>query len=220
MRVKRPIRTTPRVLLMNAQRCVSSILLCLCGPGGIFAQAAEHVPLCWRARPKDQCSAFVVTNAGAYSRLVKATPEEGSVAAVLDYGLMVNVTSHDAVGASFFASIETNAAVGPAVRYRRWFDANSSLDLALGVPTNGRQTGVFGLVEVNPTDWLGVALRPKLIQASDYTNCTTFPCAPVTRTQFGATAGFELSGPPALAASLVGVLAFVIAIGASGSWTK
>ena len=192
------------------------MLLCLCVPAGVFAQSPDQASLCWRARPKPQCGVFVLTDAGVYTRLVKATPEEGSTAAVLDYGLMVNVTSHDAVGASFFASIETNAAVGPAVRYRRWFGTNASLDLALGVPTNGRQTGVFGLVKVNPNDWLGVALRPKLIQGYDFTNCTTFPCAPVTRTHFGATAGFELSGPPGAAASVAGLLAFLIAIAASG----
>ena len=201
---------------MDGRCCVSSIMLCLCLPAVAFAQAADQKTVCWRARPKPQCSAFVLTDAGIYDRLVKATPEERSIAAVLDYGLMLNVTPHDAVGASFFVSIETNAAVGPAVRYRRWFDSNASLDLALGVPTNGRQTGVFGLVKVNPTDWFGVAVRPKLIQGYDYTNCTTFPCAPVTRIRFGATAGFELSGPPAVAASLAGLLAFVIAIATAG----
>jgi len=190
-------------------------MLCLCLPAVGFAQTADQAAVCWRARPKPRCGAFVVTDAGVYERLVKATPEERSFAAVLDYGVMLNVTPHDAVGASFFVSIETNAAVGPAVRYRRWFDSNASLDLALGVPTNGRQTGVFGLVKVNPTDWLGVAVRPKLIQGYDYPNCTTF-CAPVTRTRFGATAGLELSGPPAVAASLAGLLAFVIGIAASG----
>jgi hypothetical protein len=192
------------------------MLLCLCVPAAVVAQAAEQSGLCWRARPKPQCGAFVLSDAGVYARLVKATPEERSLAAVLDYGLMLNVTPHDAVGASFFVSIETNAAVGPAVRYRRWFDSQASLDLAVGVPTNGRQTGVFGLVKVNPTDWLGLAVRPKLIRGYDYTNCTTFPCAPVTRTRFGATAGLELSGPPAVAASLAGLLAFVIAIATSG----
>lgn len=194
------------------------MLLCLCATTGAIAQAVAQAPLCWRARPKAQCGAFVVTNAGVYSRVVKATPEEGSLAAVLDFGLMVNVTPRDAVGASFFASIETNAAVGPAVRYRRWLDSRASVDLALGVPTNGRQTGVFGLVKVSPTDWLGVALRPKLIRGYDYPSCTTVSCAPpVTRTKFGATAGVELSGPPAVAASLVGLLAFVVAIAASGA---
>lgn len=113
-------------------------------------------------------------------------------------------------------SIETNPAVGPAVRYRRWFDSNSSLDVALGVPTNGRQSGVFGFVKVNPTHWLGVALRPKLIRAYDYSNCPPF-CAPVMRTRFGMTAGLELSGPPGAAASAVGLLALIIAFASLSS---
>lgn len=202
---------------MHSRSCVSTILLSMCVAAGLFAQAGEQSGLCWRAQPKPQCGVFLLTNAGIYTRLVQATPDERSLAAVLDYGFMVSVTPHDAVGASFFASIETNAAVGPAVRYRRWIDNHASLDLALGVPVNGRQTGVFGLVKVNPNDWLGVALRPKLIQGYDYTSCTTFPCAPVRRTQFGATAGVELSGPPGLAASAVGALAFLLAIAASGA---
>ena len=200
---------------MNSRCCFSTMLLSLYVPAGVVAQAAEQSGLCWRARPKPQCGAFVLTDAGLYTRLVRATPDEGSTAAVLDYGLMVNVTPRDAVGASFFASIETNAAVGPAVRYRRWFGTNASLDLAVGVPINGRQSGVFGLVKVNPTDWLGVALRPKLIQGYDFTNCTTFLCAPTTRTHFGATAGVELSGPPGFAASVVGALAFLLAVAAA-----
>ena len=192
------------------------MLLCQSVPAGVVAQTMGGAALCWRARPRPQCGAFLLTDAGAYTRLVKAASDEGPFAAVFDYGIMVNVTPHDAVGASFFASIETNAAVGPAVRYRRWFGTNSALDVALGVPTNGRQSGVFGLVKVNPTHWLGVALRPKVIRAYDYSNCPPL-CTPVMRTRFGTTAGLELNGPPGAAASALGLLAFIIAFASLSS---
>lgn len=202
--------------LADGRCCVLLMLVCPSVPAGVVAQAVGGAALCWRARPRPQCGAFVLTDAGGYGRLVKAASDEGRFAAVFDYGVMVNVTPHDAVGASFFASLETNPAAGPAVRYRRWFDSNSSLDVALGVPTNGRQSGVFGLVKVNPTHWLGVALRPKLIRAYDYSNCPPF-CAPVMRTRFGTTAGVELSGPPGVAASAVGLLALIIAFASLSS---
>jgi hypothetical protein len=202
---------------MNRFGSALLLLLSLWVPASTRAQAAEGKAVCLRAEPKPQCGAFVLTNAGLYSRLVRANPDEGSYAAVLDYGLMVNVTPRDAVGASFFASIETNAAAGPAVHYRHWFDATSSLDAAVGVATIGQGApGLYGLVKVNPAPWVGVALRPKLVRGYDYTKCLMDTvCVPATRTRFGAAVGVELGGAPGVLAALGGVLAFLIGVASS-----
>jgi hypothetical protein len=202
---------------MNRSCCALLVLLALCVPTSTRAQAAEGKAVCLRAEPKPQCKTFVLTNAGLYGRLVRANPEEGPYTAVLDYGLMVNVTPRDAVGASFFASIETNAAAGPAVHYRHWFDATSSLDAAVGVATIGQGApGVYGLVKVNPAPWVGVALRPKLVRGYGYTHCLMDAfCVPATRTRFGAAFGVEFSGAPGVLAVLGGVLAFLIGVASS-----
>jgi hypothetical protein len=199
---------------MNRPCAALLALLSVCVPARTRAQAADPKAVCLRAEPKHQCVTFVLTNAGLYGRLVRASPDEGAYAAVLDYGLMVNVTPRDAVGASFFASIETHAAAGPAVHYRRWFDATSSLDAAVGVATIGDGApGVYGLVKVNPAPWVGVALRPKLVRGYEYTNCAiNVSCIPTTRARLGAAFGFELGGAPGVLVALGGFLAFVIAV--------
>jgi hypothetical protein len=202
---------------MNRACSALLVLLSVCVPGRTRAQAPEGKAVCLSAEPKPQCGAFVLTNAGLYSRLLRASPDEGAYAAVLDYGLMVNVGPRDAVGASFFASIETRAAAGPAVHYRRWFDATSSLDAAVGVATIGQGApGVYGLLKVNPAPWVGVALRPKLVRGYDYTNCAiNVPCTPATRTRLGAAFGVEFGGAPGVLAALAGVLAFLIGVASS-----
>ncbi|HLZ44189.1 MAG TPA: hypothetical protein VKQ05_00755 [Gemmatimonadales bacterium] len=61
--------------------------------------------------------------------------------------------------------------------------------------------GQFGLVKFNPRNWIGLALRPRLLRL-DY---------PGARTHFDASAGLEFSGPPALLVSAVGFLALLAA---------
>jgi hypothetical protein len=206
---------------MNRSGSALVLLLSFWVPARTRAQAAEGKAVCLRAEPKPQCTTFVLTNAGLYGRLVRANRDEGGYAAVLDYGLMVNVTPHDALGASFFASIETHAAAGPAVHYRHWFDATSSLDAAVGVATIGDGApGVYGLVKVNPAPWVGVALRPKLVRRSEYPNCPQDGyCFPVTRTRLGAAFGVEFGGAPGVLAALAGVLAFLIGVASSAGST-
>src|SRR5260370_20198876 len=134
----------------------------------LLAQVAEG-GLWWRAQPKPRCSAFILTNGGPYVRV--AGTASGSafgdsvgrrkVTAAADYGIMFNISTHDAVGASFFASIETQSAAGLAVRYRRWLPSQTSLDVAVGVPLlmdGSIQSGLSGLVKFNLNHWFGVAL--------------------------------------------------------------
>jgi len=114
---------------------------------------------------------------------------------------MVNVTRHDAVGASFLKSVDWNGTTfsGVKVHYRRWFNQRASVETALGVPTSGA-TGVLGLVKISPVNWVGLALRPTLLRY-DY---------PGERRHFDASAGLEFSGPPALVASTLGLIGVLV----------
>jgi hypothetical protein len=134
----------------------------------LAAQGAKG-QFCLRAQPKPDCSAFLLTNAGAYVVLGGPNGRETAARGVFDYGFMVNLNTRDAVGASVFASLDREGfAAGPSVRYRRWLTATSSFEVALGKPVAGDpslQTGaVFGLVKWSPNHWFAVAARPEIIR--------------------------------------------------------
>ena len=158
---------------------------------------------CLRARPKPACDAFALTSVGGYA-VFGATPgrHKGSLRGVLDYGLMFNVNARSAFGVSVFASMDDGGiALGPSVRYRRWFTPAASLDVALGTPVmagDGMRTGaVFGLVKWNPTHWLSLAARPEVVRQLV---CDPVTCALKSRgrvslgTEVGAAPGLVLTG--------------------------
>ncbi len=126
--------------------------------------AAGQTPtrLCYRARPKPACSTFILTDFGGY--LVTGDFPLGGV---VDWGLMVNVSTRDAIGTSVFASLDPlGFGLGPAVRYRRWLPPSGSFEVAVGTPltrTNDIRGAVFGLVRWSPNHWLAVAARPELV---------------------------------------------------------
>ena len=131
---------------------------------------AQAAPLCYHARPKPACSAFVLTNYGSY-----VVTGDFPVGVVVDWGWMVNVSTRDAIGASLFASFDPSPLgfrLGPAVRYRRWLPPAGSFEVAAGTPLLGGPLGnnnddvhgaVFGLVKWSPSQWFAVAARPELV---------------------------------------------------------
>src|SRR6266571_5582274 len=164
-----------------------SMALLLAWSEGAQAQAARDSGaggaaggLCYRARPRLACSAFVLTNFGSY--VVLGGGESGSgtpLRAVADWGLMVNVSPRDAIGGSIFLSAELQGVgLGPALRYRRWLSSSASVEVAVGTPlTNfggpsGMGTGsVLGLVKWSPNHWFAVAARPELIRRPETEDC-------------------------------------------------
>src|SRR5437879_6799898 len=123
---------------------------------------AQGAPLCYRARPRPACSAFVFTNFGAYLVLSKDGTNDTPFREVADWGFMANVTPRDAVGASVFASLyRLGFVVGPAVRYRCSLSSAAALDISAGSPlltTADIQSGsVFGVVPLCPPDCIAVA---------------------------------------------------------------
>ena len=164
------------------------IILCIALPlawtEAATAQAAHRV-LCYHARPKPGCSAFILTNFGTYLVLGRATSGDTPLRALVDWGFMANVSDKDAVGASMFFSADRDGfGIGPALRYRRWLGDAKSVELAVGAPLasagadNYAMTigSVFGLVKWSPTHWFGVAARPELIREPVFLGCSPTYC--------------------------------------------
>src|SRR3989475_13284983 len=60
--------------------------------------AHTPAPLCYRARPKPTCSAFLLTNFGSYVVLGRDEVNDTRLREVADWGLMANITTRDAIG--------------------------------------------------------------------------------------------------------------------------
>src|SRR5919198_3809854 len=115
------------------RRLTVSILTLLAWCTAVSAQTPA--PLCFRARPRPACSAFLVTNFGSYVVLGADPVDDTPFREIADWGVMVNTSPRDAVGGSVFASLDRlGFAVGPAVRYRRWLPSSASVELAVGTP--------------------------------------------------------------------------------------
>lgn len=179
---------------------------------------------CFRARPAPECSVFFLTNAGGYIRL-GSTSGATPLRAIVDWGVMVNVSRRDAIGGSWFVTLdEDDFSTGPVVRYRRWFERDRSLDVAIGTPIasgQGLKAGsVLGLVKYNPVHWFGVAVRPEYLRRAAF-DCSQPTCTEYTATSGRVYAGVEFGGFPGLALSLGGGVALgviIIAFAASGGF--
>src|SRR3989442_14982425 len=122
------------------------IILCILLPLAWFeevpAQAAQDStatqapsPLCYRARPKPACSAFLLTNFGSYVVLDRDDINDTRWREVADWGLMANITTRDAIGGSVFASLDRlGVAPRPPLPYGRRVPPSRSLGLAAGTP--------------------------------------------------------------------------------------
>lgn len=184
------------------------------------AVGAAPRSLCYRARPKPGCSAFVLTNFGSYLVLGRAASGNTPLRAVADWGLMVNVSARDAVGASVFVSADRDGyGLGPALRYRRWMGRSESLELAVGAPlaiggdNYKMETGsVFGLVKWSPNHWFAVAARPELIRGPVFPGCGPTSCpGNVVPSRLRLSLGAEIGWLPGLAATPLGLLAMLFA---------
>ena len=168
------------------------------------AQGAQS-SFCYRARPKPACSAFVFTNFGTYLLLGSdITNGDTPARAVADWGVMANVGSRNAIGASLFASLDRlGFGVGPAVHYRRWLSSTASVDVAVGAPllaaTERLQSGsVFGLVRWSPNHWFALAARPELVRGPVFLGCGPSGCDAPVRSRMRMSLCMELGWVPGL----------------------
>ena len=151
--------------------------------------------ICFRARPAPACQYFGVTNFGLFFGLARSGQNvlqgEGKTRTnrlISEFGLMRNFGSHDAVGASWFFTMDDYGwSAGPTARYRRWFRGIQSLDLGAGTPLMGTDTSfysmvsgpkrgsILALVRYSPVPWFGVAVRPEVVRHVDcavpFTGC-------------------------------------------------
>jgi hypothetical protein len=163
---------------------------------------------CYHTRPKAACSVFFLTNAGVYA----GSP---SWRALVDWGVMVNVSKQAAIGASFFMLVDDDGgAVGPALRYRRWLSPRASLDVAVGTPIlrpDPIQAGsIYGLVKWNPEHWFGVAARPEFIRRA-VISCANFSCNSATQSRARLSLGVEFGWVPGFVLSVTGGAAIFVA---------
>jgi len=160
---------------MRACVCVALVVVSTATPLAAQDSTAGGAPgqLCFRARPKPACSAFLLTNFGYYLVLGRNQSGGPPLRGVLDYGFMINITTGDAIGASVFASLGWDAfGVGPAARYRRWIPPSGSFEVAVGTSLvsfpNMETSSVLGLVKWSPNHWFAVAVRPELVRPPVY----------------------------------------------------
>jgi hypothetical protein len=181
-------------------RTVTALLLLLAGPVALSAQGGA--PLCYHARPKADCGAFLLTNFGAYLLVGKDDWGDSHVREVADWGAMVNVGEKDAVGGSVFASVDrAGLLLGPEVRYRRWLSASAALDVAIGTPLvsssgNIASGSITGLVRWSPSRWFAVAARPEALRWTSTVSCTPGACVTATRYHPRLSLGVEMGGIP------------------------
>ncbi len=170
---------------------------------------ADGSPLCWHAQPAAGCRVFVLTDFGVYADITGQ--HAGRFRALGEWGLMVNVTPRDALGASFFLSVSSPSPdgawqSGPALRYRHWTSPRSALDLAIGYRgrTPNDQGAVFGLFKYSPTPLVGVALRPEVVPKS----CPVGMCCVCNQTGWASSvrvlAGLELAEVPGFVVPAIG----------------
>lgn len=197
---------------MTAFRSIAlAALLATASPAIVLAQTSRSAAdnPCFHARPAPECRVFFTTNAGGY--LTSARTNGGSsFRAIVDLGVMVNASPSNAIGASWFLTMdEDELTTGPAIRYRRWLTRDGSLEVALGTPVAGSRNfkagSVFGLVKYSPVHWFGIAVRP------EYQRRRAFDCGPSSCTEFTAKSGrvyggAEVGWVPGLVLSLAGVV--------------
>jgi hypothetical protein len=181
-------------------RALTILLLLLAGPVALFAQGSA--PLCYHARPKADCGAFLLTNFGAYLLVGKDDWGDSPFREVADWGAMVNVGEKDAVGGSVFATFDrAGLLLGPEVRYRRWLSASAALDVAVGTPLvsstgNIASGSITALVRWSPNPWLAVAARPEALRWTSAVSCTPSGCLTATRYHPRLSLGVEVGGIP------------------------
>ncbi len=194
----------------------SAALLTL--PHSLPAQAARApTRLCFHARPRAECSAFLLTNFGSYVTLGADPLADTPLRVVADWGVMINTSTRDALGVSVVASLDRlGFALAPALRYRRWWSSSRSVEIAVGTPltttTSNIQPGsVLGLVKWNANGWFGLAARPELVRRWIFT-CGGAGCTSKHATRGRVSLGAEFGQVPGVVASgLATVVTLVLA---------
>jgi len=185
------------------------------------AQSEAVSEFCWRPRPSSSCRVFAVTDFGVLVGLAqdgwsqRNQDDVGKGQLVTDLGVMWNVGSRQAIGATFHFRLPSTsdyigeALAGPAVRYRLWIKDKQSLDLGVGtaIPPLGddygdlRRGSVLGLVKYSPAPWIGFAIRSEVLRRTPGRIEPGKEVRPASTSRV--LAGIELSDKPGLSLNTV-----------------
>lgn len=132
---------------------------------------------CFRGAPRPACSGFTVLEFTGGFRLNRkpAPTDQANVLFDWDFGYLHNVSPRAAVGASYRLLADSDGnRHGPMLRYRRWLEGRTSVDLGAGVYIGG-QDNFVPLAFPSPTidagvtfgDRFGVAVGLDLVRDHD-----------------------------------------------------
>ena len=178
-------------------------------------QAASVDRPCFLPRPRPACSAFFLTNGGAYMTLAGGSRYDTPLGAAADWTAMFNVSDHDAIGFGAFGNVNARApAFGAQLTYRRWLRGPASLDVAVGLPlvSDTKPGSVYGTIRWSPVHWFGLTARPELVRMNSYVCDAFYNCQAETRSRGRFSVGMDVGGVPGLVATLSGGVAFLTLI--------
>jgi hypothetical protein len=180
-----------------------------------------------RYGPRSVTKFFTITESSGLARVDRGREDERSYNFSFDVGTAANVSDHDAVGGTLFLGIGDGAGdFGVRARYRRWFNAQTSLDLSPGLillhdepgSATGKGIGLIGQVAFTADRWLGVVAQVYSVDRSDVREYYGFPpfipsgsyVVPGFR-ETGVMFGLRLGGRAGIAAGAVGTLVSFVA---------
>ncbi len=116
---------------------------------------------------------------------------------------MVNIGRRDAIGATYFFTVDYSDGVtsGAALRYRRWRGERRAWEVSIGV-RNGHDAdrgGVVGVLKYDLGPYWGLTVRPEIVwrcAQTFYNMCASTNTGTVTR--FRVAVGLELGSWPGL----------------------
>lgn len=155
---------------MRTPAAVLSILVTAALPSAAQDSLAAIAPnaLCFHAKPKPACAAFMLTNVGVYGVAGGDFSGRAPLMVVVDWGVMGNVGTRTAIGASVFVSVDEGGAgmLGSAVRYGLWISPRTSLEFAVGTALLGEAGpgSILGLVRWSPAPWFALTARPEMLR--------------------------------------------------------
>ncbi|HEX2207613.1 MAG TPA: hypothetical protein VHG93_08005, partial [Longimicrobium sp.] len=169
---------------------------------------------CAVGRPQPSCQKVLVANFSYSPRIQRFSDLESPYE--WEFGALVNRGPAHAVGATVVLGMDGNGVRAAAkARYRRWISRYAAVDAAGGLAARRREwaptatnipaVGFTGDVAIGLTDWVSVGVRGDLLWSH------------LDREPVGATFGeVRLGTRPGIVASVLGLVAGVLAAGASG----
>lgn len=153
---------------------------------------------CWRGKPRPFCDQFLITEIGAYRRLLRPSTtitvpktgigqpdtysynkEPNRAFVSIEVGGMKNLSDRSAIGATaVFSWLGAEGGAGVKARYRRWLSPNGiALDIGAGVESRpyevylGKEEspGFTSDIAINAADYLSVVARYDLLRINGRT---------------------------------------------------